>query len=373
MAVTKPSHLSSKMWANTGSLETPDDVKIDSGWVAEVPKSQVENWVQNRQDRAIGHINERGIAEWDASTDYLAGKSYVQDSSGTVYRAVQNTGPSTAPQNPATDIANTYWTVAFSAGELDTYTKAQADERFLHYEENGVNVLDQINGKQDSSPNLSALSSLMGAADRLPYFTDAEALSLATITAAARTLLAATNAAGQRDALGLGTAATAALTSSRTDTTSGRVPKVGDFGIGVSTQDSPTITDFAAENPSGIYKGVTTEVANGAPDFPANPLGFTAVCTVYNQDRMYWVLFPTAGGWVGWWRESPGVMTWRRLHDSNNQLSIGTTAASARTALGLGSAATWNSVPNASPTVVGGLKARLDGTTLYLTNNGNNA
>src|SRR5690606_5058692 len=141
-----------------------------------------------------------------------------------------------------------------------------------------------------ANANLTALVGLTGVADRLPYFTGAGALSLATLTAAARTLLAASNVAGQRSALGLGTAATAALTSSRHDVTGGRVLQVGDFGIGVSTQNSPDLTDFAAENPSGIYRGVSTDVANGAPDFPATLQGFTAVCAVYNLDRMYWVL-----------------------------------------------------------------------------------
>ena len=131
MATNKPANVSSKIWAALGDVETPTDVKMETGWVAEVPKAQVENWVQNRQDAFNAHVNERGIAEWDATTDYIANKSYVQDSSGTVYRAVQNTGPSTVVQNPTLDGTNTYWTVAFAGGSLDVYTKGQADARFV--------------------------------------------------------------------------------------------------------------------------------------------------------------------------------------------------------------------------------------------------
>src|SRR5690606_14215274 len=131
MATNKPANISSKIWAALGDVEAPTDAKIETGWQAEVPKAQVENWVQNRQDAFNAHVNERGIAEWDATTDYLANKSYVQDSSGTVYRAVQNTGPSTVVQNPTTDATNTYWTVAFAGGSLDVYTKGQADVRFV--------------------------------------------------------------------------------------------------------------------------------------------------------------------------------------------------------------------------------------------------
>ena len=145
MATNKPANVSSKIWAALGDVETPTDAKMETGWVAEVPKAQVENWVQNRQDAFNAHVNERGIAEWDATTDYLANKSYVQDSSGTVYRAVQNTGPSTVVQNPTTDGANTYWVVAFAGGSLDVYTKGQADARFT----NSVSLADStspVNG-----------------------------------------------------------------------------------------------------------------------------------------------------------------------------------------------------------------------------------
>lgn len=114
MAVNKPSNLSNKMWASAGTVEMPSDAKIASGWTVEVPKFQTENWVQGRNDQAIGHINERGIAEWDATTDYTAGKSYVQGSDGKVYLAKVNSGPSSSVQNPVTDTSKTKWDEAFA-------------------------------------------------------------------------------------------------------------------------------------------------------------------------------------------------------------------------------------------------------------------
>jgi hypothetical protein len=114
MTTNKPANISSKIWAALGDVETPTDAKMETGWVAEVPKAQVENWVQNRQDAFNAHVNERGIAEWDATTDYIANKSYVQGSNGNLYKSVQNTGPTTVVQDPTIDIAGTYWVLAFS-------------------------------------------------------------------------------------------------------------------------------------------------------------------------------------------------------------------------------------------------------------------
>ena len=58
----------------------------------------------------------------------------------------------------------------------------------------------------------------------------------AVVTAAGLALLDDVNAGAQRATLGLGTAATATLTTSPIDTTAGRVLKVGDFGLGTDSQ-----------------------------------------------------------------------------------------------------------------------------------------
>lgn len=86
------------LWATQGSFEAPTDAKITTGWVAEIPPYEFQNWWQHRADQAINHIYEAGIAVWDASTLYTAGRSIVQSSDGTLWRAaIDNTG-----QNPAT-------------------------------------------------------------------------------------------------------------------------------------------------------------------------------------------------------------------------------------------------------------------------------
>lgn len=110
--INKPDY--SEIWASGGSIVEPSDVKKQTGWTAEVPPYQWENWIQNRQDQMLAHINQRGIPEWDSQTEYEgSGLSYVQGSNGVVYKSVTSSGPSTVAQNPTTDLSQVYWVTAF--------------------------------------------------------------------------------------------------------------------------------------------------------------------------------------------------------------------------------------------------------------------
>lgn len=102
------------VWATNGEKTAPTEAKINQGWVVEIPPHQYENWISNRQDQMLAHINQYGIVEWDSSTEYQANKSYAQGvTTGNVYRALTtNTGI-----NPETD-ANNNWTIAFERSGL---------------------------------------------------------------------------------------------------------------------------------------------------------------------------------------------------------------------------------------------------------------
>lgn len=99
------------VWASGGTKLSPDVSKISVGWVVEIPPYEFDNWIQNRQDALLAHINQVGIPMWDQTVEYQATKSYVQGTtSGTIYRAVTtNTNI-----NPELDIQNN-WVVAFQA------------------------------------------------------------------------------------------------------------------------------------------------------------------------------------------------------------------------------------------------------------------
>lgn len=100
------------LWASTGTIVAPSNSKIDTGWTAEVPPYQWENFSQNRQDNAIAHLFQHGVSTWDSTIEYQAGKSYVQGSNGLIYVALQTH----TNQNPTT--ATAYWQQLVNHGIL---------------------------------------------------------------------------------------------------------------------------------------------------------------------------------------------------------------------------------------------------------------
>jgi hypothetical protein len=132
--ITKPNM--QQVWASGGDIVEPSDLKKQQGWTVEVPPHQFENWIQNRQDEYLAHINQRGIPAWDGLTNYEAGGlSYVQGSDGKVYKSVAASGPSSVVSNPTTDGTDTYWTVAFA--DVGAFlTQAAGDTRYTQRSNN---------------------------------------------------------------------------------------------------------------------------------------------------------------------------------------------------------------------------------------------
>lgn len=106
---TKPQF--NTVWASTGTKLAPDVAKINQGWVVEIPPHEFDNWMQNRQDALLAHLNQLGIPQWDSTVEYQAGKSYVQGTTtGVIYKALTTH----SNINPETDIQNN-WSVAFES------------------------------------------------------------------------------------------------------------------------------------------------------------------------------------------------------------------------------------------------------------------
>lgn len=129
--ISKPTDIN-KVWASAGDVLTPSDTKIATGWQVEIPPRQYFNYIDQKQDYAIAHINQHGVAVWDNLTEYQANKSYTQGpTNGTIYRCVSTH----TNQNPETDLTNTYWQIAF-AGAGDFYTKTETDNLYLAKSQN---------------------------------------------------------------------------------------------------------------------------------------------------------------------------------------------------------------------------------------------
>lgn len=90
------------VWATSGVKVEPSDTKVNAGWIVERPPHQFQNFLQNRSDQFLKHINEAGIPVWDAATVYTANRSYVQGSDGKLYKALTNG----ANQNPVGNPTN---------------------------------------------------------------------------------------------------------------------------------------------------------------------------------------------------------------------------------------------------------------------------
>lgn len=106
--INKPNDLST-VWSSSGDIVKPTPTKISTGWEVEVPPRQWFNWLDNRQDQAIAHINQHGIAAWDSNTEYQAGKSLVMGSDGVIYKST-STGTGQDPIVPN----SLYWKQAFA-------------------------------------------------------------------------------------------------------------------------------------------------------------------------------------------------------------------------------------------------------------------
>ena len=120
---------------------------------------------------------------------------------------------------------------------------------------------------QAADSELTALAALASAADTVPYFAGSGTASLAAFTAAARTLLAAADAAGQRTALALGTAAVLPIDTDAT------LAANSDTRIATQRAVKAYADQLIASADAMIFKGVIDCSAN--PNYPAADRGWT--------------------------------------------------------------------------------------------------
>lgn len=149
----------------------------------------------------------------------------------------------------STNTSTTDWMIA----PIQGYNKDSAD-KLRAITDSFPTLLD---GKQNSNTNLSAFSSLLGVADRIPYFTGSGALSLGVLTAKARAFLARTDDVGQRAELNLGTVATENIVPFSKGGTgvSDNRPLFTEVGIRGSSAKYSTQGLYMGWNASGLGEG----------------------------------------------------------------------------------------------------------------------
>lgn len=86
MAIVNKPDMNYGTWAENGNIEIPSSEKVEEGWVIEKPLNEHMNWVQNRQDKMLQYLNQRGMAEWDFRTEYPKDAYVVR--SGSMYKAI---------------------------------------------------------------------------------------------------------------------------------------------------------------------------------------------------------------------------------------------------------------------------------------------
>ena len=109
MARTKPNM--TQVWASSvdAQIEDPNSQygnpdKIIDGWVEEIPFHESENFMRNRADQMLAHINDYGIVNWDSETDYPVGAWIRSSVDGNVYVSKQTPNINQEPSATAS-----YW------------------------------------------------------------------------------------------------------------------------------------------------------------------------------------------------------------------------------------------------------------------------
>lgn len=146
--ITKPTGLS-LIWAAQGTKTAPEPDKINQGWVVELPPYQTANYIENKQDQFIAHVNQYGIPIWDNTTEYQGGKSLVQGSNGVIYKCT-TTHTSADPTNP---LNSNRWKIAFE--EYGNVAILQAEVNVFRSQ---YGTLDALANKEAARINLQVYS-----------------------------------------------------------------------------------------------------------------------------------------------------------------------------------------------------------------------
>ena len=92
------------IWAANGTNTDPGDQLFEQGWPftdgqgsPQPPESGVMNYIQNKSSQFLAHVNEYGIAQWDADTIYPIGAYASSSVTNRVYISTANNNQNNEP------------------------------------------------------------------------------------------------------------------------------------------------------------------------------------------------------------------------------------------------------------------------------------
>lgn len=100
----------SLIWAATGGVTDPGDVKYSTGWIAEIPTFQNFNFVLQNHSKNQLALAEKGQFDWEGVITYVPGAQVIKNS--TLYTCIT----SHTNQDPETDNTHSYWVFGYAWG-----------------------------------------------------------------------------------------------------------------------------------------------------------------------------------------------------------------------------------------------------------------
>jgi len=214
-------------------------------------------------------------------------------------------------------------------------------------------IATALSNKQPLDADLTAIAALVSAANKIPYATGTGAWALADFTAVARTLLAASTVAAQRDALG--------VNPSRIDPTNSTITvdefefastETGEIGLGWGfTNGTFNLVNPEAGHPGTCRRTSTAVIGAVASVFPGGG-GATPTHRFDQIDEQVWIIKPVTAdtdydlrfGWSSDFTSAaaPNAVYFEKLTTDTNWFGVSRTGGSqTRVDTGVAFAAGW--------------------------------
>lgn len=238
--INKPTNINI-IWAASGIKSQPSDAKYLTGFVVEIPNYENANYIINKAEVTLAHINQHGLPEWDSETEYQANKSYTLGSDGKIYFCLTtNIGV-----DPTTDVSEIKW-------------RAVMDGRAPLY--------------RDETTSYSRLI--------LNQSTSSTALDVLGATTVGKSLLKASSAASARSTLGATTVGSNVFTAASQS----------------AARSAIGIVDADESNKGIAQKASTSDITSGTDDSKFTTISKLRAGFGINKSANGYITFPT---WLG--------------------------------------------------------------------------